>query len=596
MELLELSENVEIVQTLGDYPNQENDLTPEQLKEKFDTGSRIIKRYLNDQVVPAFAAQKENVDKLVRGMEDGTFVGPQGPQGPQGPAGAGVGVETPEGGTLFNDYDTNEASAQFATAFGSETKASGVGSIAMGVGSEAQAEAAIAGGTTNDSHIKDIAGVDIGILTDSMIAEALGERGVRLRDNLSSNPASIAAGVSSVAYGTGTRSHTAMSAAFGAGTEAGSKGFYIHKVTVPANGGNITVSLSTEQKPYYKYTVLGATVERNKTATWGDAQAKQMLASLAAGDKVNIILKKVFCLCESIVSVNAENGTVTLSNTGGITKANVDEITVFESLVTAESTMLALLPYQFSFAVPAKPDVGIADLHFAAIATGLGSIAAGNLSQAHGSMNLAAAQSAFVIGKNNEAGYNSFASGENTKALGNVSHAEGYFARAVGDYSHAEGYFTRAVGDYSHAEGTNAEAIGNYSHAEGATTRAEGITSHAEGSGSVASGDGSHAEGKATTASGAYSHAEGQNTLASGSASHAGGYNTQATAAYQTAIGKYNATSDNALFIIGNGTSTSKRSNAFAVNNDGSIVLGSGCYGDTLPQNPVEGQLFFLKV
>ena len=52
MELETLTENVEIIQTLGTYPNQEDGLTPEELKEKFDTGSRVIKEFINNKVVP----------------------------------------------------------------------------------------------------------------------------------------------------------------------------------------------------------------------------------------------------------------------------------------------------------------------------------------------------------------------------------------------------------------------------------------------------------------------------------------------------------------------------------------------------------------
>lgn len=43
-----------------------------------------------------------------------------------------VGASTPEGGTVFNDYETNKATAKFATAFGSENTAAGDCSIAGG--------------------------------------------------------------------------------------------------------------------------------------------------------------------------------------------------------------------------------------------------------------------------------------------------------------------------------------------------------------------------------------------------------------------------------------------------------------------------------
>lgn len=76
----------------------------------------------------------------------------------------------------------------------------------------------------------------------------------------------------------------------------------------------------------------------------------------------------------------------------------------------------------------------------------------------------------------------------------------------------------------------------------------------------------------ANRATAPFSHAEGSSTTASGDCSHAGGYGTIASAEAQTAIGKYNAEDTNALFIVGNGTSSS-RSNAFTVKRDGSATV-----------------------
>lgn len=140
-----------------------------------------------------------------------------------------------------------------------------------------------------------------------------------------------------------------------------------------------------------------------------------------------------------------------------------------------------------------------------------------------------------------------------------------------------------ASGTYSHAEGFHTIASGNCSHAEGFHTTASGTYSHTEGNNTTASGSSSHAEGSGTTASGNYSHAEGSGTTASGSSSHAAGYYTTADN-YQYVIGKYNSprnpitsvdtvynvsdsvsTTYPALFIVGNGTDDTSRSNAFTV-------------------------------
>ena len=133
-------------------------------------------------------------------------------------------------------------------------------------------------------------------------------------------------------------------------------------------------------------------------------------------------------------------------------------------------------------------------------------------------------------------------------------------------YSHAEGYYTQARGLASHAEGNNAQANGQHSHAEGQNT--------------IASNTNSHSEGQHTTASGVCSHVEGRYSNAVGSYSHAQNFGTQSQGFSQTTIGKYNILqgspntvhdTDYAL-IIGNGE-TNQRSNALAVQWDGTVVM-----------------------
>ena len=132
----------------------------------------------------------------------------------------------------------------------------------------------------------------------------------------------------------------------------------------------------------------------------------------------------------------------------------------------------------------------------------------------------------------------------NVRILGSLSQGD-ETVQASGDYSHAEGQDTQALGAYSHAEGKGTQALGAYSHAEGKSTRALGLASHAEG--------------KDTVAIGLDSHAEGLGTIAASD--------------FQTVIGRYNIpdSSEEYMFIIGNGTSNENRSNAFAVNWQGDI-------------------------
>lgn len=159
-------------------------------------------------------------------------------------------------------------------------------------------------------------------------------------------------------------------------------------------------------------------------------------------------------------------------------------------------------------------------------------------------------------------------------AIGECSTVEGTNCRAVGANAHAEGASTSAREGSSHAEGAGTITNAYSAHAEGAYTSASGISSHAEGGSTTASGNEAHAEGSYTTASGYTSHAEGIHTIASGYASSAGGYYTRTSSNYQTVRGKFNAEDADALFIVGNGTADSSRSNAFAVHSDGDIIPG----------------------
>ena len=84
-----------------------------------------------------------------------------------------------------------------------------------------------------------------------------------------------------------------------------------------------------------------------------------------------------------------------------------------------------------------------------------------------------------------------------------------------------------------------------------------GKYAQAFGYGTTASGENSHAEGYGTKALGVYSHAEGYYTIASGEKQHVQGKWNE--------IDKENKYAD----IIGNGSSESDRSNAYALDWDG---------------------------
>lgn len=100
-----------------------------------------------------------------------------------------------------------------------------------------------------------------------------------------------------------------------------------------------------------------------------------------------------------------------------------------------------------------------------------------------------------------------------------------------------------------------------------------GRYSTAMGNNTVASGIGSTALGGATTADGNYSFAVGLLSSAPEHYSAALGLDLLTSNLAQTAVGKWNSSNANALFVVGNGTSGSSRSNAFSVHENGDAII-----------------------
>lgn len=140
---------------------------------------------------------------------------------------------------------------------------------------------------------------------------------------------------------------------------------------------------------------------------------------------------------------------------------------------------------------------------------------------------------------------------------------------AGGIRSTAEGYNTTASGDYSHAEGASTTASGNRSHAEGYLCTASSGNSHAEGNNTTASGTHSHSEGDNTIASGIGSHAGGASSIASSDYSFAHGMHVESNNSCEVSLGKFNKSSSDTLFSVGDGASESARHNAFEITTTG---------------------------
>ncbi len=128
--------------------------------------------------------------------------------------------------------------------------------------------------------------------------------------------------------------------------------------------------------------------------------------------------------------------------------------------------------------------------------------------------------------------------------------------------------------------GTNASAIGR-------ATTASGNDSTAMGYNTTASGDYSTAMGRSTIASGTTSKAMGRETTASGDYSTAMGKSAIASDYVSTVIGQYNSSgssvtnnatsfsTSNTAFVIGNGTASNAKSDAFKVMFNGDATVSN---------------------
>ena len=142
----------------------------------------------------------------------------------------------------------------------------------------------------------------------------------------------------------------------------------------------------------------------------------------------------------------------------------------------------------------------------------------------------------------------------------------------------SSGYTTEAdngaIGDYSLAMGFNTKANGYASTAFQHNTTASEIGSTAMGLDTTASGENSTAMGLDTTASGNYSTAFGNRTTASDYGSFVIGQYNNALSEVTKNDSATDYDPDNTAFVIGNGTDSDKKSDAFKVLFNGDATIG----------------------
>ena len=193
-------------------------------------------------------------------------------------------------------------------------------------------------------------------------------------------------------------------------------------------------------------------------------------------------------------------------------------------------------------------------------------IASGNMgAMAIGINSVASGDGSFATSNATASGYNSVAMANGDASGGNSFAAASGIANGDNSVAMAHGTTT---GSYAVAMGNNTTA-GDYSVAMGYLSTASGGDSIAMGQNSTASALGSVALGLSPTASGNASVALGQWTYARSYAETAlGAYNTDYTPNDSTGFD-----ASDRVFVIGNGTSDTNRSDAFIMLKDGSSTF-----------------------
>ena len=226
----------------------------------------------------------------------------------------------------------------------------------------------------------------------------------------------------------------------------------------------------------------------------------------------------------------------------------------------------------------------------------------GNLGISGGITNLNGDNSIYDIDGNRRGllafGRDNTASGSYSVAMGDGNTASASCSVALGSNNKAFGHFSSAMGGGNTASGTNSSAMGASNTASGTNSvaigggnTAFGMNSVAMGAGNTASSSSSIAMGGGNTASGSYSVAMGGGNTASGEYSVSIGKGLIAVGDYQTALGKCNIDETEFdmrnLFVLGNGTGATNRSNAMAVDAAGNLNMNRDVVANAFGDSPI---------
>ena len=452
--------------------------------------------------------------------------------------GDGVGQKTEQGGEIFNDYETNEATAEFATAFGSENTAAGDCSIAGGKrifksGAEYVADEWLHG--------------EAGYILKIYIADPDGEYA---KNTISFEEAK------NERYESGS-THECWRDVSEWLIECEEYDISVPDILMVSDGRFCLLEDLRYNEAYGKGAMAigkGAVAYSRASKSFGYRTQTGYPPSLEHAETRP----------EAIVQTDENGNPVYPADNVG----------------------------QAAFAIGADT----AALNNHDFAGGWGSVARGQNSLAFGDHNEASGYCAISLGHKTKAtGYAAVAVGDQCEATKENCFAGGSLSKSTAGNSIAFGYGCTASTRRTVALGSEANASGEMgATAIGHQVTANGKGAIAMGSGSTAKGEGTFAVGVGTQATlyGAFAYGDhcestNYNAIAGGANSKAKHANTGAIGrrvvtgrSSQFVVGQDNAEDASALFVVGNGTSDTNRMNAFVVNAAGSAKLAGALSAD----------------
>jgi hypothetical protein len=219
----------------------------------------------------------------------------------------------------------------------------------------------------------------------------------------------------------------------------------------------------------------------------------------------------------------------------------------------------------------------------------------GLYSAAFGFANKAAGPYSFASGYGNTTlGTASFSAGQSnsvatdySSALGTQNNVSGIESAAVGVQNNVSGFVSHAIGALNTVSGSQNIAIGTQNDISGSGSQAIGLQNIVPGTNAIAMGFSNESDGSVSIAMGNF-------TRAIGDKSTTMGFNTKAKSFASVVIGQYNdTTSTNStswvttdpVFVIGNGLTSSARTNAMTVLKNGNTGINTSSPQDMLDVN-----------